>query len=208
MAEEFSRRPLKSRNVKVFRDLAVWLAGCGVSANMISAVGMGLGLAAGAALVATRFVSGPAAVILWLLAALLVQGRLLGNLLDGLVAIEGGKRSRTGPLWNEIPDRVSDTAALVGAGYAAGSVPELGFVATLLAMLTAYIRAIGAANGAGEAFEGMMSKPKRMFVLTVACFAGAFGGASVAMPVALGIIVLGSAITCFQRLGKISNRLP
>ena len=52
-----------------------------------------------------------------------IQLRLIANLLDGLVAVEGGKRTPTGELYNEAPDRIADTAVLVGAGYAVGGSP-------------------------------------------------------------------------------------
>ena len=56
----------------------------------------------------------------FVLAAVCVQLRLLCNLLDGMVAIEGGKQSPTGMLYNEFPDRVADSLFLVALGYAAG----------------------------------------------------------------------------------------
>src|SRR5438105_2817615 len=49
-----------------------------------------------------------AEILLYLTAAGCIQLRLLCNLLDGMVAIEGGFRSRSGEVFNELPDRVSD----------------------------------------------------------------------------------------------------
>ncbi|MDD5200579.1 MAG: hypothetical protein PHC88_12355 [Terrimicrobiaceae bacterium] len=207
MPELSSRRPLKSRDIPFFQRLAASLARAGVPANAVSAAGLVFGLGAGAALAATVRVDGLGQVVLWLAAAACVQLRLTCNLLDGLIAVEGGRKSKLGPLWNEVPDRVSDSATLIGAGYALGGVPELGWLAALLAMMTAYIRAIGVLNGAGEAFLGWLSKPRRMFFITVACLAGAAGFARVAMPAALGIIVAGSAVTCGQRLVWIARKL-
>ena len=46
--------------------------------------------------------------------------RLLANLLDGMVAIGRGIASPVGELFNEVPDRVSDTAVLLGLGVAGG----------------------------------------------------------------------------------------
>jgi phosphatidylglycerophosphate synthase len=79
-------------------------------------------------------------------AAVCVQLRLLCNLLDGMVAIEGGKSTATGALFNEIPDRLADPLFLVPLGYASGY-PWLGWLAALLAVLTAYIRVLGGALG-------------------------------------------------------------
>ncbi len=207
MPDPSSRRPLKSRGIPVFGKLAAVLARAGVRADVISAAGLGFGLASGGALVATAHVPPGFRTGFWLVSAALVQLRLLANMLDGMVAVEGGRRSKLGALWNEIPDRISDSATLVGAGYALGGVPELGWLAALLAMLTAYIRAIGASNGAGEAFLGIFSKPRRMFFMTVACLAGAAGFAPAAVPAALGLIAAGGAVTCGQRLAWIARRL-
>jgi phosphatidylglycerophosphate synthase len=84
------------------------------------------------------------------LAAVGVQLRLLANMFDGMVAIETGRTSAVGELYNEVPDRVSDTAVLVGAGYAAGGCPVLGYVAALLAVFIAYVRAQGRVAGASQ----------------------------------------------------------
>src|SRR5439155_982956 len=105
---------------------------------------------------------------------------LLCNLLDGMVAIEGGLQSKSGDVFNEVPDRVSDALILVGAGYATAPAlglawaGALGSAAALLAVLTAYVRALGAALGTGQDFRGPMAKPHRMAALTAACLAGAF----------------------------------
>jgi hypothetical protein len=57
-----------------------------------------------------------------------------------MVAVEGHRSSPNGVLFNEIPDRFEDSIFIVAFGYAAG-LDWLGYLAALLAMLTAYIRA-------------------------------------------------------------------
>jgi phosphatidylglycerophosphate synthase len=59
-------------------------------------------------------------------AATFIQWRLLANLLDGLMAVEEGKRTPTGVLYNEFPDRIADTVLL--AGYASRW-PAIGWLA-------------------------------------------------------------------------------
>lgn len=44
-----------------------------------------------------------------------IQLRLLCNLFDGMVAIEGGKKSDVGSLYNEFPDRIADSLLIVAA---------------------------------------------------------------------------------------------
>ena len=71
-----------------------------------------------------------------ILAAAFCQARLICNLLDGMVAVEGGKREPSGPFWNEFPDRVADILILAGAGLGLGN-PALGFAAAAFAMSAA-----------------------------------------------------------------------
>jgi len=105
--------------------------------------------------------------ILWLVAALMVQARLIANLLDGMVAMEGGKATAEGELYNEVPDRISDALIFIGAGYSVIGIGVLGWAAALVAMFVAYVRAIGASVSAGQVFVGPMAKPHRMALMTL-----------------------------------------
>lgn len=64
--------------------------------------------------------------------------RLLANPYDGMVAMARRIASPVGELFNEVPDRASDGATLIGFGYAAGSNPLLGFIAAIFAIFLAY----------------------------------------------------------------------
>jgi phosphatidylglycerophosphate synthase len=143
-------------------------------------------------------------------AAACVQLRLLCNLLDGMVAIEGGKSTPTGALFNEMPDRLSDALFLVPLGYAAGNA-WLGWLAALFAVLTAYIRVLGGALGQPQDFGGILPKQRRMAVLTVALLAealeGGLWGSRVSLLVAAVIIAIGSLATCISRTIGIAERL-
>lgn len=207
-----NRRPLKTRGAGWAKMLARGLAASGLTPNAISVIGIGF-----AGLGAWAFVAAPGgSTWLWLGAALGIQLRLLANMLDGLVAVEEGKSSPTGALYNEAPDRAEDALLLVAAGYAAG-VPELGYGATILAFGTAYIRALGGSLGFAQDFVGPMAKQHRMFVLTVGTLLMLFHGNSVmdgvALPgappllIALYVIILGSALTCAVRLARIAELL-
>ena len=167
--EPSGRRPLKTRDWPFFKNLAARLARGGVTPNAISFASIVFGVAAGAALAATSHSQGWAVRGCALAAAAFIQLRLIANLLDGMVAVEGAKGGPTGDLWNEAPDRVSDTAIFIGAGYAAGSCPVLGLGAAVVALFVAYVRALGASVGAGQIFLGPMAKQQRMFVMTVTC---------------------------------------
>lgn len=171
--EPAGRRPLKSRDLPFFKNLASSLARAGATPNGISFASILFGACAGAALAATSQTGGFSQSACWFAAAVSIQLRLIANLLDGMVAVEGRKGGPTGDLWNEAPDRISDAAIFIGAGYAAGSSPLLGFAAALMAVFVAYVRALGASVGAGQCFLGPQAKPHRMALMTVLAVAGA-----------------------------------
>lgn len=211
------RRPLKSRGVRVFMRLSKVLANRGVTPNAISIGSVGFALLGGIALLTTSHVEGGLERVLWFVAAVCIQLRLLANMLDGMVAQDSGSTSALGELYNEAPDRVSDAILLIATGFVAGSSPHLGYVATVLALLVAYLRAIGSSAGAGQIFVGWMSKPQRMFSLTVLCLFQSFAPQAwrTARPlfelgapgIVLAIICVGSAWTCVVRWRAIKRRL-
>jgi phosphatidylglycerophosphate synthase len=197
------RRPLASRDTAWARRIASALARSSITPNQISVLSIAFAALGAAALVDAR----PLAL---LAAAISVQLRLLCNLIDGMVAIEGGKQSPAGALYNEFPDRIADSLLLVALGYACG-VPWLGWLAALLAALTAYVRATGGALGLAQDFRGPMAKPHRMAVLTVACLGGAAEAAwshtRWMLLAAATVVALGSALTCVTRTRAIARAL-
>jgi len=202
------RRPIAARDSGPAQRLAAWLIARQASANAVSLVGMGAALLAGGSFALALSGTG-SAWVWWLLGAALVQLRLLANLLDGMVAIGRGLASPVGELFNEVPDRVSDTAILLGLGWAAGQL-ALGLAAALAAMSTAYIRAVGRAAGAPSDFRGPLAKPQRMALVTAgAVLCAALPAAwSVQIPgVVLWVIVVGAALTAVRRLVGIAGAL-
>ena len=143
-----------------------------------------------------------------------IQLRLLANVLDGLVAVEGGKGTPTGALFNEFPDRVADSIILVSTGYATVW-PELGWLSALLAALTAYVRVFGGALGQAQTFQGPMAKQHRMAVLSTALVLMLILGAlhlapvwiALILPTALTVIAVGSLATCWTRTQHIAQLL-
>lgn len=142
--------------------------------------------------------------------ALCVQLRLLCNLFDGMVAMEGGKQSATGALYNEFPDRIADTLLIVALGYAAG-LPWLGWLGALLAALTAYVRLAGGSLGLAQDFRGPMAKQHRMAVLTAACVLAIIEHYTLStgyvLPAASAIIAVGALLTCVTRTLAIARQL-
>jgi phosphatidylglycerophosphate synthase len=203
MTQPGDRRPIAARNLAAMEALAGWLIRRRASPNAISAWGMLAGLGAGLALAGTLWWP-EAARLCWLLGALGIQLRLLANLLDGMVAVGRGVTSPVGELWNEVPDRVSDSAVLLGLGVAAGSW-GLGAAAALAAMATAYLRALGKATGAPSDFRGPMAKQQRMALCTALALwcvvAPLDWSVGLGLPgLVLWVILLGSLLTCGRRL--------
>jgi phosphatidylglycerophosphate synthase len=204
-----NRRPLASRDTAWARHAAGWLVARAVTPNQISQFAM-VFAALGFLAFALSWLAGPlVGGVLLLLAAVCCQGRLICNLLDGMVAIEGGKAAKDGPFWNEAPDRVSDILLLCGAGVACGS-PVLGAFAAIGALSTAYLRELSRAEGFGPDFSGPMAKQHRMAVLTVGAVLAAFEplvwDGSV-LHYALGMIILGTVVTALRRSWRITAAL-
>ncbi|KQT60649.1 MULTISPECIES: CDP-alcohol phosphatidyltransferase family protein [unclassified Aureimonas] len=205
MASSGERRPLASRQTRWAAALLKALLATPVTANGISVLGILFAILAGLALAAA-----PDHPVLYLAAALLVQLRLVCNLMDGLVAVEGGRGSAVGALYNEAPDRLEDSAILIGLGYAA-FLPEAGFVAAILAVFTAYVRMLGGSLGLPQDFGGPMAKPQRMAAVTLACILAAleawFLGSHWSLQIVLAVIVLGTAYTGLRRLRRLGTLL-
>src|SRR5881396_2916365 len=209
------RRPIATRNRKWAQAATAWLAARNVSPNAISIAGMWACIVAGIALGLTSISDYR---ILWLVAALGAQLRLTANMLDGMVALASRRASKEGELYNEIPDRVSDAAVFIGAGFAWGGNVTLGYIATILSIFTAYVRAAGKIAGAPNEFCGPMAKQHRMLVITVGCIYSAvvprswqifhsdnleFG----VMTLGLVVIVIGCSVTVARRLQRIAYAL-
>jgi phosphatidylglycerophosphate synthase len=152
-------------------------------------------------------------VALYLAAAVCIPMRLLCNMFDGMVAVEGGFRTRVGDLYNELPDRVSDVLVLVAAGYST-ALPSgilLGWISAVLAVMTAYVRALGGVAGSVQPFCGPMAKQQRMVtVVTVSVLSVGeilFACEPRAMMVGLVVLAVGTFVTAVRRTVLIARDL-
>ncbi len=216
MNEPSNRRPLKSRTAPWARRLAALLARGRVRPDVISAGSIAFALLGGVALMGSGTSEGLERLALLAMAAACIQLRLLCNLLDGMVAVEHGRSSPYGPIWNELPDRAADVLFLTGAGYGAqmagvAHASLFGWIAAVLAVGTAYVRELGRGLGLPADFRGPMAKPHRMAALTIACAVSAveplWGWCGQAFAIALAIIALGAAITVLRRTVTLAGRL-
>lgn len=210
-----TRRPLKSRETKWAHVIANRLARARIRPNTISIAGVAF-----AGLSATSFYFAGNKRLDWHWSVLLaialcgMQLRLLCNLFDGMVAIEGGFKTKAGELFNELPDRFSDALIFIGAGYSVRDFAwtrDLGWAAAVLAVITAYVRALGASMGAGQHFAGPMAKQQRMGLMTAACVIGAFAPfwpvVTRIIPFTLGVIAAGCIVTIFRRCNRIAREM-
>lgn len=211
-AQAPARRPLKTRQRQWAKSLAAWLARRDVSPNQISVASLVFACAGAACLAAAPHASRWGHIVLLAGAVAGIQLRLLCNLLDGLVAVEGGKRTPAGEIFNDAPDRAADVALLACAGYGVVSVPwgvDFGWAAAAVALTTAYVRYLGATMGAPQLFLGPMAKQHRMATLTVACLVAAvevaLGLPDRVIPAALVLVVVGGVVTAVRRLRAIAR---
>ena len=205
------RRPIATRETGWARALAAAVARTGLTANAISVLGAAFAVAACGAFL----LSAGAAWRGWLVvAALGIQLRLLCNMLDGMVAVEHGRATPVGALYNDVPDRVADTVILVGAGYAlaaGGWTPALGWACAVMALFTAFVRVLGGALGTPQFFVGPQSKSQRMAVLTggalLAAAMPSVARAGQVITLALAVILVGSTVTVVRRTLRIAREL-
>jgi phosphatidylglycerophosphate synthase len=208
------RRPIPARSNRLSVRAARWLADAGVQPNHISIASIVIAAAGAACLILSRQQTDAVRYPLLLIAAAAIPLRLLCNMLDGMVAVEFGKASPTGNVYNELPDRIADAVLLVGAGYAVREhdwVAALGWSAALLAVVTAYVRTLGAALGVPQDYSGPMAKQQRMALLAVACVGAAIevavGGDGYALTTALTIITAGAGLTAALRTRRLLRAL-
>ena len=214
---EADRRPIGARNFRWSQVIVNWLSNAGVTPNSISVVGMLSGVGAGALFYLTGHLA-YAERAMWIVGAGLIMLRLLANMLDGMVAVETGISSSIGELYNEIPDRISDAAILIGAGYAVGGNSTLGYIAVCVALFVAYVRSAVKTAGAPSDFCGPMAKQQRMHVVAAAAV---FMGAAPflwhlqwgpdndwgIMAAALLIVIVGGVITAVRRVSHAVREL-
>src|SRR5438046_2167260 len=103
-----NRRPVNARNWKIIQLGARWLSLRKITPNQISLASIGFAALSAICLISMREVEPDNMWAPSFLAVLFILGRALCNVFDGMVAIEGGKKTKSGELFNDLPDRVSD----------------------------------------------------------------------------------------------------
>jgi phosphatidylglycerophosphate synthase len=207
--EASSRRPLKVRDKAWAHSLAHIVAARRVTPNTISILSVCFGAIAGACLFFWQRFDSVGRVACLLGAAGAIQLRLICNLIDGMVAVEGKMGTKSGEVFNDMPDRFADLMILVGAGYGLmfSWGRELGWLAGTFAVLTAYVRVLGGALGLKQSFAGPMAKQHRMAIMTFSSILTAVETTvfhtEYVLIAALTIIAAGSLWTTFSRAARV-----
>lgn len=214
-AEQVARRPVPARNTGWAHHTAPKLQRLGLTPNQISIASVVFAAVAAACFVASARVGDVPRIALLLVAATMMPLRLLCNLFDGMLAVEGGMKSPVGGIYNELPDRFADTLFLAGAGYAIADFAwgaELGWAAATFSIIVAYVRSLGVTLGTPQFYDGPMAKPRRMHLLIAGCVlsivevvAGWPRGSVLA--VALAGILVGEVLTIGNRVRLIADFL-
>ena len=204
------RRDVASRNTKWAQKTAVWLTKRNVTPNSISLMSVLFAAVGGGILLSAAFQTGFWLYVIFPAYIMCILGRLLCNLFDGMVAVEGGKKSDNGDLFNDIPDRFADVFLIIPTGYVAGGFAiELAWLAALLAVMTAYIRWLGAYVKQKHFFIGPMAKQHRMALLIAASVIAMtlvpFGWSGHSFFVALIIMNIGLVVTLIRRVNFIAQ---
>jgi phosphatidylglycerophosphate synthase len=203
--DDTNRRPVAARGWDLNQRLARSLARTNITPNQISLASIVFSGLAALCMIELPG-AGARSGLLSYLAAGCILARGECNVLDGLVAVEGGKGTKAGELFNDIPDRISDTLYLVAAGYGTTVVswaPQIGWAAALLAVMTAYVRALGRGLGTGSDFRGPMAKTQRMATIGIALLLTPFERflwpQGYCLLMALLIVCAGSIVTTARR---------
>ncbi len=216
------RRPIKSRGWPLFAKLASALANRRVSPNAISISSILIAFIGACLMIASVHIEQPFLISVCLvLAAVMVQLRLICNLLDGMVAERSNSNSPIGRIYNEAPDRISDILLLLGFGCLANTHLTFAFgaIAACMAVLTAYVRMLAHEVATPQPFLGPMAKPQRMAILTLSLillaflpdhFAEQWWGPSNGWGIVecvLWFVILGCLITSWRRLRNIIGNI-
>jgi phosphatidylglycerophosphate synthase len=203
-AQEKDRRPIKSRNTKWAQNITHYLVKIDASPNKISVYSILFALVGAAAIWLVPMYAG-----IWIF-SLCILLRLLCNLFDGMVAIAMNRNNPLGRIYNEFPDRITDTIFIIAAGIACNQL-ILSLFGAMFAITTAYIRIFGGSLGFEQDFRGPQSKSQRMGVLIgtslIAQVELWMTGTFYALTIGLSIITLGSFVTCITRTIALKNKI-
>lgn len=188
---------LKPRFQQLLRPALAALARRGVTPNQVTLGAMLLSVAYGAALAAW-----PGHAALWFGLPLFLLLRMALNAIDGMLATATGNKTPLGALLNEVCDQVSDAALYLPFALAAGVSAPLVVLVVVAALLAEFSGVLAQAIGAPRGFEGPMGKSDRAFAFGLVALLVGAGVAPAWSNGLLGLVLLLSALTVFNRLRR------
>jgi CDP-diacylglycerol--glycerol-3-phosphate 3-phosphatidyltransferase len=219
VSQSFVSPAIRARVRSLVVPIALGLGRMGLTPNALTAIGF-LGTAGAAVAAASQA---------WLLAGILVLAFGIFDLFDGALARATGTASPFGAFLDSTLDRTGEN--LVYAGVAVGSAMAgfplgvgLAGLAMAFASVVTYTRAKAESLGV-EGEVGIAPRPERLVALTIglvlaglypftivpapgaSCIESCIEPGGLALAVALGIIVVTSAITVLQRILHVRRRL-
>ena len=188
---------LKPRFQQLLRPLLDGLGRLRVTPNQVTVFAMLLSLAYGMALALN-----PAGAALWLCVPAFMLLRMALNAIDGMLAGATGQTTRLGALLNEMCDQVSDAALYLPFALAPGISAPLAVGVAVTALLAEFAGVLALSIGIARRFDGPMGKSDRAFAFSVLAIMLWSGAAPAWLNGALGLILLLSLWTVFNRLGQ------
>ncbi|MCE7735300.1 MAG: CDP-alcohol phosphatidyltransferase family protein [Candidatus Heimdallarchaeota archaeon] len=188
-------RPIVSKLLNpVYEKLAKW----GVHPNMITMIGLAMGILAGWAFVSEAY----------MVAFIAIALSGIFDVLDGGVARVGGYASGEGAFLDSVADRLGESAIYIGIvlGFTELSHQLLGLGLLVLSFSISYLRARGEGLGVELAGIGVMERAERMTALFIAALLAHFIGPSVFV-ITLFIILILVAITVVHRFVRVYSEL-
>ena len=175
--------------------LVAWAIRRGIAPNVISATAIFV-----SALGATAIAASPTTPALLYLVPLAAAARLILNLMDGLVARRTGATTPSGEMWNELGDRVCDVLLIGSPAFVPAVGPALALAAVIASLMASYAGITARAAGGRRQYGGVMSKPGRMIVLSVAAPLSALLAEPRILWLGTLVILAGACLTLAQRL--------
>lgn len=188
-------RPIVSKLLNpVYEKLAKW----GVHPNMITMIGLAMGILAGWAFVSEAYIVAFIAIAL--------SGFF--DVLDGGVARVGGYASGEGAFLDSVADRFGESAIYIGIvlGFTELLHQLLGLGLLVLSFSISYLRARGEGLGVELSGIGVMERAERMTALFIAALLAHFYGSEV-LVISLFIILVLVAITVVHRFVRVYSEL-
>ena len=180
------------------------LAAAGVTPDQVTLAAIPVAVLGGACLLAS-----PTVPALLLAVPVLAVLRLVLNLIDGNLARRTGKIHPRGELFNELGDRLADTAFAAPVAFLPGASAELVLLGLLVGVLASYVGITARAAGGERIYRGILSKPGRMALLG-ACSLWAFAARPDESFVwaAFGpLLLVGTSLTLLERVVVAIRRL-